>query len=122
MRAAALIFLSFLFLLLPGRPLASADTMKDFAPKAQMFNAGSTSSVKSATGVSTENKHLVVVEEDEDDVVISRKYVLLARYFLTLVCAFTLSYFCWYIRRYNLLAHLSYYFDHTYLKNRTLRL
>lgn len=66
---------------------------------------------------------LISVEDEDDDFMSSRKYVLLVRYFFTLAYASVLIYFYNYIKsRLPFCKHLSYASSYKYILQRVLRI
>lgn len=91
--------------------------------QAKFTNAYKDFTVTKNTSLGKEKEHFVIVEDEEEDHVSARKYVLLVRYFTTLSLAFNFNYslsifkdslpFC---------THLSYSSSHKYITQRVLRI
>lgn len=62
-------------------------------------------------------------EDEEEDVVFARKYILLTKYFVTLACVSVFSYFYNYIKnRLPFCRHFSYTSSYKYILQRVLRI
>ena len=91
--------------------------------QAKFTNAYRDFTVTKNTSLGKEKEHFVIVEDEEEDHVSARKYVLLVRYFTTLSLAFNFNYslsifkdslpFC---------THLSYSSSYKYITQRVLRI
>lgn len=91
--------------------------------QAKFTNANKDFTVPKYTSLGKEKEHLLINNEEEEDYVSARKYVLLVRYFTTLSLTFNFNYslsifkdslpFC---------THLSYSSSYKYITQRVLRI
>lgn len=134
MKVAIVFFLSLCFLLLKGHTDVYADIHHNSASystqyiekkqQTQLENTNRNFPVIKDNGLTDKREDFISLEdEDDDDFAFSRKYVLLAKYFITLAYASILI--CFYKHLKNRLPfcrHLSYSSSYKYLLQRSLRL
>lgn len=128
---AFVLFLS--FLLLKGNDMAYAGIRQNskYSP-AQQINKTQPTRLGSAdpgfpiikhTSQNEQKEEFVTLEDENEDLVFNRKYVLLAKYFVTLTYASALICYCQHFKnRLPFCKHLSYTSSYKYILQRVLRL
>lgn len=134
MRAAVLFFLSLCFLLLIGADYGNSGTHHsriDYLPaqnskatqNAKFSNTSQDFSITKSINLSEEKVYLINVEDEDEDLVSVRKYVLLVKYFVTLASISLLIYFYNYFKnRLPFCHHLSYILADKHILQRALRI
>lgn len=133
MKAAIAFFLSLCFLLLGrydavhagdyhlGNQLPAQQIEKTQLTK--LRNTNQAFSLVKSNHLIEKREDLMSAEDEVEDLVFSRKYVLLSKYFITLACASLLIYCCSYFKnRLPFCKHLSYASSYKYILQRVLRI
>lgn len=133
MRAIFVFVLFFCFLMLTGKSQGYASNPNQNALRSsthlnqtsQIFlsHTNHSTQVVQNNGLKEKKEEFISVENEDEDLVFTKKYVLLVNYFIAIACASLLSYFFNFLKnRLPFCWHLSYTSSNTYLLQRVLRL